>query len=429
MQTTGSQRRPSRSLRESLLGLFVLAALGLFGVLLLWARNFNFGSRSYSAIVEFQNASGMAAGTPVSYRGVKVGQVTGVQPEASAVALKLEIDSDTLLIPKKSLIEARQAGLIGETLIDITPQQALPENITAGPLDKNCDSTLIVCDGDRVIGEGKLDVDALIRSLLRISDAIGTPEFASNINRLTKNAADAASGVAVLTREVIPPIKSIGKTSDEFRNTAGKLNLAASEVQSLAGEIRREISPPLLAVKQTADEFRVTARQLNEFQVSNRESLSSTLRNVEATSTEIRQAITALRPLINDVAGANFIQNLDALIANATKTVTNLQTATQALSDPQTFLLLQQTLDSARLTFQNAEKITTDLDELVGNSEFREQIRRLIEGLSRLVSSTQQLEQQTQVAEALAPIAPQIRQAAQQPDSGAIPAPPSSPAD
>jgi phospholipid/cholesterol/gamma-HCH transport system substrate-binding protein len=386
-------------MQESLLGLFIIVALGLFGLLLLWVRNFRFGAGSYTATVEFQNASGMQVGTPVSYRGVKVGQVTAVTAQPRGVSLRVEISPADLLIPKKSLVEARQAGLIGETSIDFSPQQDLPAEIPGKPLDQNCDSSLIICNGDRLIGQEKLDVDALIRSLLKISNAIGTPEFANNINRLTKNAADAASGVAQLTREVVTPIKSIGKTADEF--------------QALAGELKREIPGPLQSVQLAADEFRMTARQLNEFQAANRTTLASTLRNVEATSNEIRLAITALRPVVNEVSRGEFIRNLDALTSNAAAAAANLRTASQEFTNPQTFLLLQQTLDSARMTFQNAQKITTDLDELLGDPNFREQIRKLIEGLSQLVSSTQQLEQQTEIAQTIAPLSTQLQQITQ----------------
>lgn len=396
MQTSGTQRRRSRTMQESLLGLFILVALGLFGLLLLWVRNFRFGAGSYTAIVEFQNASGMQVGTPVTYRGVKVGQVTAVTVQPRGVSLRVEISPADLLIPKQSLVEARQAGLIGETLIDFSPQADLPTEVPAKPLDPKCNSGIIICNGDRLTGEEKLDVDALIRSLLKISNAIGTPEFANNINRLTKNAADAASGVAQLTREVVAPIKSIGKTADEF--------------QALAGELKREIPGPLQSVQLAANEFRVTVRQLNDFQAANRTTLAATLQNVEATSNEIRLAVTALRPVVNEVSRGEFIRNLDALTSNAAAAAANLRTASQEFNNPQTLLLLQQTLDSARTTFQNAQKITTDLDDLLGDPTFREQIRKLIEGLSQLVSSTQQLEQQTEIAATIAPLSAQLKQ-------------------
>jgi phospholipid/cholesterol/gamma-HCH transport system substrate-binding protein len=53
------------------------------------------------------------------------------------------------------------------------------------------------------------------------------------------------------------------------------------------------------------------------------------------------------------------------------------------------------------VTFQNAQKITSDLDELTGDPAFRDNLRELVNGLSGLVSSTQQLQQQIQVAESL----------------------------
>ncbi|MCY7275177.1 MAG: MCE family protein, partial [Phormidesmis sp. CAN_BIN44] len=56
-------------------------------------------------------------------------------------------------------------------------------------------------------------------------------------------------------------------------------------------------------------------------------------------------------------------------------------------------------------TFQNAQKITADLDELTGDPQLRNDLRNLIKGLSGLTSSTQQLQQQAQVAQVLAPYA------------------------
>jgi len=45
----------------------------------------------------------------------------------------------------------------------------------------------------------------------------------------------------------------------------------------------------------------------------------------------------------------------------------NLRDISNALNSPTNLLVLQQTLDSARVTFQNAQKITSDLDELTGD--------------------------------------------------------------
>jgi phospholipid/cholesterol/gamma-HCH transport system substrate-binding protein len=95
------------------------------------------------------------------------------------------------------------------------------------------------------------------------------------------------------------------------------------------------------------------------------------------------------------------VQNLENLSANAAQASANLRDATQALNTPSNLLVLQQTLDSARVTFENTQKITSDLDDITGDPALREKIKQLINGLSGLVSSTQQMQQQVQVATTL----------------------------
>ena len=60
--------------------------------------------------------------------------------------------------------------------------------------------------------------------------------------------------------------------------------------------------------------------------------------------------------------------------------------------------MLQKTLDSARATFENVQKMISDLDDLTGDDRFRESLKQIINGLGDLFSSTKQLEQQTRMA-------------------------------
>ena len=60
--------------------------------------------------------------------------------------------------------------------------------------------------------------------------------------------------------------------------------------------------------------------------------------------------------------------------------------------------MLQQTLDTARETFQNVQKMTSDLDDIAGDERFRKNLKQIINGLGDLFSSTKELEQQTRMA-------------------------------
>ena len=65
---------------------------------------------------------------------------------------------------------------------------------------------------------------------------------------------------------------------------------------------------------------------------------------------------------------------------------------------------LQQTLDSARVTFDNAQKITADLESFTGDPAFLENVRDLVDGLNNLLSTTEQLEQQVKTSHLIKPM-------------------------
>lgn len=95
------------------------------------------------------------------------------------------------------------------------------------------------------------------------------------------------------------------------------------------------------------------------------------------------------------------VENLENLTANAADASANLKDISTTFNNPNNLVMLQQTLDSARATFANTQKITADLDEITGDPEFRDRVRDLVKGLSSLLSSTQQLEEQIQTTQLL----------------------------
>jgi phospholipid/cholesterol/gamma-HCH transport system substrate-binding protein len=95
-------------------------------------------------------------------------------------------------------------------------------------------------------------------------------------------------------------------------------------------------------------------------------------------------------------------------MANAAEMSENLRDVSKSISDPQVILTVQKTLDSARVTFENAQKITSDVEELTGDSTLRNNVRKLVNGLSNLVSFTNQFEQQLYTAQLMESVTAQL---------------------
>ncbi|XP_061947118.1 protein TRIGALACTOSYLDIACYLGLYCEROL 2, chloroplastic-like isoform X2 [Populus nigra] len=159
-----------KSIWEGGVGLFLVSGAVLVALSLAWLRGFLLRSkfRKYSAVLEFAQASGICTGTQVRIRGVTVGEVIRVNPSLKSIEAVVEVEDDKNFIPKNSLIEVNQSGLLMETMIDITPRDPIPTP-SVGPLDAECvKEGLIVCDRQKLKGHQGVSLDALVGIFTRI---------------------------------------------------------------------------------------------------------------------------------------------------------------------------------------------------------------------------------------------------------------------
>lgn len=383
----------SRTIREGSVGLLIILGVGLFGLLILWLRGLQLGSRTYNLEFEFADAMGLEAGSPVQFRGVEVGNVTEVKPGANGIVLKTKIDSAQLLIPRNVLVEANQSGFIGQAVVDLTPQQSLPSDAVAslGPFESNCDPKLILCNGDRLPGQAGVSYEDLVRAAVRLSNLLDDPTLIGNLNQTLKNVSTAATGLNQLSKDARVQLAGVSTTTRSLTNTA-------NQVSSFARTSERTVTQVGTELTQASDRVGNAADQVGTLVVGNRGTLVTTLDNLNQSSRELRVVVRNLAPAVNRVTQGELIQNLETLSANAAQASANLRDVSAEINSPTNLLVLQQTLDAARVTFQNTQKITSDLDELTGDPAFRKNLRDLVNGLGDLVSSTQELDQHVQVA-------------------------------
>ncbi len=105
-------------------GILTLAALLILVFSILWIKG-----RALSAgerlTVEFKDVNGMRPGSAVQLMGFRVGQVEEITPvinnENSVVRVKFVITEPDITIPQASTISIQQSGIIGEQFLEITP--------------------------------------------------------------------------------------------------------------------------------------------------------------------------------------------------------------------------------------------------------------------------------------------------------------------
>jgi phospholipid/cholesterol/gamma-HCH transport system substrate-binding protein len=368
----------ARAIREGSVGLLILIGVGLFGGLVLWLRGLNPGNRNYRATFMFENTLGMQEGTAVRYRGVPVGRVSEIRPNANEVAVGVDITQSDLRIPSDSRIEANQSGLIGETTIDITPTRNLNlQELEMSPVGPDCNSTLIICDGDQLPGTVGASYESLIRSAEELANAFADPEILNDLKITLNNATRLTEQATLLTDELI------------------------GLSQQVQGDIDPLFASAIRATDNVADaaaEFEMTGAEVNNLISTNRASLVDTLSRINRSSIFLEEVMASVTPAIRD---GELLNNLEVLTANAAAAAQDLQAITGSINTPENLVMLQQTLESARSVFLSAQKVLADVDELTGDPTFRNNLRNLINGLNNLVTLTDQLEQEAEFARAL----------------------------
>jgi ABC-type transporter Mla subunit MlaD len=139
---------------EGGVGLFVAMGGAVAVALIMWAKGSAMRKGSpYQATIEFPLACGITIGTPVRIRGVPVGNVLNVKPSLDRVDVLVEINDVATVIPRNSVVEANQSGLIAEPLVDITPQLPIP-TYSASPLEPACEAEgMVVCNNGHIKGQ------------------------------------------------------------------------------------------------------------------------------------------------------------------------------------------------------------------------------------------------------------------------------------
>jgi len=281
-----------RSLWEGGVGLFLMIGVGVFWMCISWVKGWHIGSqKTYQAHIEFPFAYGIQSGTPVRIRGVKVGRVLKVRPELNKVDVTIEVDDDSIHIPKNALVEANQSGIIAECLVDVTPvepAQASP----VGPHDPNCETDgSIVCHRSKIKGVQGISIDGFIRICTKIAlemDKIG--------------------------------IQSLSKTGDTLVETLEKSKPLLSQITSTVGELE----PVLKDLKQTE---LVAALERLATKVDMTLSDMRSLRTAENTdalkdaATALTRTLRHLESIASDIASATGSQTLRNLLQTLSRVV------------------------------------------------------------------------------------------------------------
>jgi phospholipid/cholesterol/gamma-HCH transport system substrate-binding protein len=112
-------------LNEVQVGLVTIIAIVVLVGGMLWLKNIDLrkGSRMYQA--DFARVEGLRVGDKVQVRGIRMGEVTGMQIMPQAVRVELQLDETARLCEDATVILGEK-GIVGEVVIEVDPGTGKP---------------------------------------------------------------------------------------------------------------------------------------------------------------------------------------------------------------------------------------------------------------------------------------------------------------
>jgi phospholipid/cholesterol/gamma-HCH transport system substrate-binding protein len=317
------------------LGLFVaLALVTLAALVVIFGRAPTLFSNRAPYVVLFPEAPGIAVGTPVRKSGVRIGDVTQLDLDASTGEVRVSIEVDKRYVPRTGEDAVISRGLLsGDTALDFVPKLGADGN----PLPRGEP----LPHGSEIRGIAPVSTRAL---LTQAQEAIPTAQ-------------ESMARVQQSFQRIEKAIPKIEKAADEFAATNKAIQdfLGADPNQPTAREMLREIIALLKAVKPVADDVRAlirdngpevarllrTARESAEgindlVNPDNRKAVSNSLKNIQIASDDLTKTIR-LVALLADQAEKT-LRELNARLVQSGRVLGNLDKLTGPLGENATDL-------------------------------------------------------------------------------------------
>ena len=285
------------------IGIIAIAVGVVIGLVILVLSVANFGSSSYSAVLE--HTAGLRKGEDVQVHGVSVGRITSIELSDEHVVVEFVVDDD-IDLGSDTTAEVKVATLLGTHYLDVDPQGSgsladgrIPLERTSVPYNLQD-----VLEGTTENLEA-LDADTLAEALTAVSETLSasTGDVApalTGVARLSEVVTTRSSQVQALLTAARSVTDQLSDSSDDIVGLMRQTNLVVSEVTARRDAIHRllvettGLSNALTAiVSQTKEDLQPALKDVN-----------LALDSLNDEDEALKQVLDVMEPAVRYVANA-----------------------------------------------------------------------------------------------------------------------------
>lgn len=282
---------------EIKVGITVFIGLIILFWIYSWAKNITLGADRKIITVEFNSVAGLEIGDPVTVNGVKKGYVDDIKISDSKVRVTLNLDSDTEL-KDDSKFYVMMLDLMGGKKIEINPGSS-----------------------ENVLNYSKIQKGEFLGDISTAMAVLGTVEY----------------DLVDVIKEIKITLSSLNKTltDSEF---SGELKNSVIQLNKLTNNLNELINNNNEKFKELLNESTELTKSVNNFIVTNKDSLSATINLLKQTLDKSQKLVSSVDEFLDKT---NKSENNLGRALNDKEIIDDLKVSIKQLKDL-TQLLLEQ---------------------------------------------------------------------------------------
>jgi paraquat-inducible protein B len=273
----------SKPVNKTAIGIFVVGAIALIVVAVIVIGSGKLFKDNQKFVLVFGGSvKGLSVGSPVVFRGVKVGEVTGIRmrymPQDKSILIPVIVElgegnmagiEATKYVAMK--VKERQREFVGSMIKEGLRAQLEMQSIVTGQLQIALD--LYPEKPAKLIGgvpAGLVEIPTIPTNLQELAEKVGKIPFEEIFDKLRK----VAEGIdrTVNSPEMTRLVKSLAQGADngnvlieninrEVQPLAAEIRQATQEIKNAAKQAGSQIEPLAASVKKTSDEAAATLKK------------------------------------------------------------------------------------------------------------------------------------------------------------------------
>ena len=252
-----------RSVREGIVGFSVIAAVVGFAGTMLWLRGERVLSKSWTVTADFQDAGGLAVRSPVTYRGIMVGNVTDIKVTPKAVRVSIEISQDDLQLslPVQAAV-ASESLLGGDSQVALTSLGPPPQKNAPLPKSQRCKGQGVLCDGATIQGSESASLASITNSFQELLNQAKTEQLVPKLVGSTEQFDETLRDIELLATQLREDLARAAPTIANLNEATAQAASASRHINSIVSAF--DTPTTMTDLKQTVSNARSLTATFDE---------------------------------------------------------------------------------------------------------------------------------------------------------------------